>query len=91
MEAVVFVSSCLFFYILTKGVTGIFTSWYSLFKKLNPKTHETDINRKGTGGGGGGGCSSPTLGFLLITSKLESFSTENFVTFPNIKCTIRTK
>ena len=28
---------------------------------------------------------------LLITSKIESFSTKNFVTFPNIKCRIRTK
>ena len=29
--------------------------------------------------------------FLLITFEVESFSTGNFVTFPNIKCRIRTK
>ena len=35
---------------------------------------------KARGGGGG---------FLLITSEVESFSTRNFVTFPNIKGRIR--
>ena len=31
----------------------------------------------------------PPLGFRLITSEVEGFSTRNFVTFPNIKCRIR--
>ena len=30
-------------------------------------------------------------GFWLMTSEVESFSTRDFVTFPNIKCRIRTK
>ena len=33
----------------------------------------------------------PPRGFWLINSEVESFFTRNFVTFPNIKCRIRTK
>ena len=51
------------------------------------------FNPKGTGGGGGGwGCFPlPWWNFCLITFEVDSFSTRNFVTFPNIKCRIRTK
>ena len=38
-----------------------------------------------------GGVSTPVTGFLLITSEVESSSTEKFVTFPDIKCRIKTK
>ena len=39
----------------------------------------------------GGVFCTPCKVFLLITSEVESFFTGNFVTFPNIKCRIRTK
>ena len=42
------------------------------------------FNLKGTGGGS---VFHPLVRFLLITSEIESFST-NFVTFPDIKCRI---
>ena len=33
----------------------------------------------------------PPVRFLLITSEIGSFSTGNFVTFPDVKCRMRTK
>ena len=40
---------------------------------------------------GSGVCFPPPVRFWLITSEVESFSTRNFVTFPNNKCRIRKK
>ena len=46
------------------------------------------FNPKSTGWGG---VFHPHEVFWLITSEVESFSTKNFVTFPDIKCRIRKK
>ena len=40
---------------------------------------------------GGGVFNPPPVIFWLIISEVESFSTGNFVTFPDIKCRIKTK
>ena len=57
--------------------TGLYQIFYKKLFQFNPKS---------TGGRG-----VPPVRFLLLTSEVESFSTGNFVTFPDIKCRIRKK